>query len=137
PVNSVLNNLKLRYSYGSLGNQEVSTYAYISSMSTGQISYLIDNQRLNVTNNPAPVSNTLTWEKITTSNMGLDFSVLNNRLSVEADYYIRDTKGMLSIGETLPEVFGAAEPRVNAADLRTKGFDLSLFWNDNFMLSGK
>src|SRR5690606_14789757 len=41
------------------------------------------------------------------------------------------------IGETLPEVFGAAEPRVNAADLRTKGFDLSLFWNDNFMLSGK
>lgn len=137
PVKQYVNNLKLRYSYGSLGNQEVSTYAYISSMNTGQISYLVNGQRLNATYNPSPVANSLTWEKITTSNIGLDFNLFNNRFGVEADYYIRDTKGMLSIGETLPEVFGAAEPRVNAADLRTKGFDLSLLWRDNFMLAGK
>lgn len=137
PLKSTFNNLKLRYSYGSLGNQEVDTYAYISSMGTGQISYLDDNQRLNVTYNPSPVAKTLTWEEITTSNVGLDFNMLNNRLGVEADYYIRDTKGMLSVGETLPEVFGAAEPKVNAADLRTKGFDFSVFWRDNFMLGSK
>src|SRR5690606_29773663 len=121
-----VSNLKVRYSYGSLGNQEVSTYAYISAMSTGQISYLVDGQRLNVTNNPNPVANSLTWESITTSNLGLDLGLFNNRLTVEADYYVRDTKGMLSVTRTLPEVFGAPEPRENAADLRTKGFDLMI-----------
>lgn len=137
PVKSVLNNFKIRYSYGSLGNQEVSTYAYISSMGTGQISYLVDGQRLNATYNPAPVANTLTWEKITTSNIGLDFSLLRDRLSVESDYYVRNTIGMLSIGQTLPDVFGAAEPKENAADLRTKGFDLSVTWRDQFSVAGK
>lgn len=137
PVKQTMNNLKLRYSYGSLGNQEVSTYAYISSMGTGQINYLVDGQRLNITNSPAPVAESLTWEKITTSNIGLDFAFLNNRLNVESDYYVRNTIGMLSIGETLPNVFGAAEPKVNAADLRTKGFELSLSWRDQFNLRDK
>ena len=137
PIKPVLNNLKFRYSYGSLGNQEVSTYAYISSMGTGQINYLVDGQKLNATYDPAPVAKSLTWEKITTSNFGLDFSMLNNRLSVEADYYTRNTIGMLSIAQTLPEVFGATEPKENAADLKTKGFDLSISWRDNFDLGGK
>ncbi len=137
PVKSSINNLKLRYSYGSLGNQEVDTYAYIASMGTGQINYLVDGQKLNVTYNPAPVARSLTWEKITTSNVGLDFSLLNNRLNVESDYYVRNTIGMLSVGETLPDVFGASEPKVNAADLRTKGFDLSLTWRDQLNLASK
>ena len=137
PIKQTVNNLKLRYSYGSLGNQEVGTYAYIPSMGTGQINYLVDGQRLNATYDPAPVARSLTWEKITTSNIGLDFALLNNRLNIESDYYIRNTIGMLSIGETLPDVFGATEPRVNAADLRTKGFDLSLTWRDQFNLMDK
>ncbi|MGH2624566.1 MAG: TonB-dependent receptor domain-containing protein, partial [Sphingobacterium sp.] len=137
PIKPILNNLKFRYSYGSLGNQEVSTYAYISSMGTGQINYLVDGQKLNATYDPAPVAKSLTWEKITTSNFGMDFSMLNNRLSVEADYYTRNTIGMLSIAQTLPDVFGATEPKENAADLKTKGFDLSVSWRDNFDLAGK
>lgn len=137
PIKNTINNLKVRYSYGSLGNQEVDTYAYIASMGTGQINYLVDGQKLNVTYNPAPVAPSLTWEKISTSNIGLDFSLLNNRLNVESDYYVRNTIGMLSIGETLPDVFGAGEPKVNAADLRTKGFDLSLTWRDQLNLASK
>lgn len=134
----VINNLKIRASYGSLGNQEVGTYEYISSMETGrQIDYLVNGQRLSVTDPPAPVANTLTWESITTSNLGVDLNMLNNRLSVEADVYIRDTRNMLSPGQQLPGVFGANEPRINAADLRTKGFDLTLGWNDRFQLGGK
>ena len=137
PIKSVVNNLKVRYSYGSLGNQEVDTYAYIASMATGQINYLVDGQKLNATFNPSPVANTLTWEKITTSNIGLDFNLLNNRLGFEADYYVRNTLGMLSIAQTLPDVFGATEPKENAADLKTKGFDLSMTWRDQFNLAGK
>lgn len=56
---------------------------------------------------------------------------------MESDYYVRNTIGMLSIGETLPEVFGAGEPKVNAADLKTKGFDLSLMWRDQLNLGSK
>ena len=132
-----VDNLKIRASYGSLGNQEVGIYEYISSMSTGQLGYLVDGQRINITNPPAPVANTLTWETITTKNLGIDLNILQNRLSVEADFYIRDTKDMLSVGQQLPGVFGADEPRVNAADLRTKGFDLVIGWHDQFQLAGK
>ena len=137
PLKSTVNNLKLRYSYGSLGNQDVSTYAYISAMSTGQINYLSDNQRLNATNDPAPIGTDLTWESITTSNFGLDIGLFKNRLNIETDFYIRDTRGMLTKGRTLAAVFGAPEPRENAADLRTKGFDLSVNWQDEFLLAKK
>ncbi|MDH5826234.1 TonB-dependent receptor [Sphingobacterium sp. SG20118] len=137
PLKNTINNLKVRYSYGSLGNQEVSTYAYISSMGTGQISYLVNGQKLNVANNPAPVVPTLTWEEITTSNLGLDFSMFNNRLDFQSDIYVRQTKGMLSRGKTQPAVFGAAEPKENAADLKTKGFEVSLLWKDQFAVAGK
>lgn len=132
-----INELKVRASYGSLGNQEVSTYAYISSMGTGQINYSVGGQRLPVTNLPAPVASTLTWESVTTRNLGLDLNMLRNRLSLQTDFYIRDTKNMLGPGKQLPGVFGAGEPKVNAADLRTKGFDLSVAWNDEFELAGK
>ena len=137
PLKNTVNNLKIRYSYGSLGNQEVDTYGYIPFMSTGQISYLVDGQRLNVTNNPLSVAPTLTWESITTSNIGLDINLFKNRFALEADYYVRNTNGMLSISRTLPDVFGAAEPRENAADLRTKGFDLMASWQDQFQVAGK
>lgn len=132
-----VNNFKVRYSYGSLGNQNVSTYAYISSMSTGQISYLVDNTKLNVVNNPAPVAKNLTWEKSITNNLGMDIDVLNSRLSFSGDYYIRDTKDMLTKGKVLPSVFGASEPKENAADLRTKGWELSLSWKDKFEIMNK
>lgn len=137
PLKNIVNNLKVRYSFGTLGNQDVSTYAYISSMSTGMINYLVNNERLTVVNNPAPVARTLTWEKSVTNNIGLDADFLDNRLSLSVDYYIRDTKDMLTLSKTLPKVFGATEPKENAADLRTKGYELTLSWRDKFKLMGK
>lgn len=136
PLKKVFDDLKFRYSYGSLGNQQVGTYAYISSMSTGRINWLVNEDRINVVNNPAPVANSLTWERTITNNIGIDASFLRNRLSLVADFYIRDTKDMLTQGKKLPAVFGASEPNENAADLRTKGFELSLGWNDQFELAG-
>jgi TonB-linked SusC/RagA family outer membrane protein len=137
PLQSIANTLKFRYSYGTLGNQDVDTYAYISSMTTGQIDYLVDGQKIKVINNPAPVSPSLTWERSITSNFGVDATFLSNRLSVTGDIYSRKTIDMLTLGKTLPDVFGAAEPKENAADLLTKGFDLAIDWKDNFELGGK
>jgi TonB-linked SusC/RagA family outer membrane protein len=136
PLKSVVENLKVRYSFGTLGNQDVATYAYISSMTTGKINYLVGGNKLNVVNNPAPVASSLTWEKTATNNIGLDADFLSNRLNLVVDLYSRSTKDMLTLGKTLPTVFGAAEPRQNAADLTTKGFEVSLGWRDKFSLGG-
>lgn len=139
PVSDVVNSLKLRGSYGSLGNQLVSTYAYISSLTPSAGSRLLDigGQRPLVVNAPSLIPFNLTWETATTLNAGFDFSMAGNRLNVGFDYYIRDTKDMLTRGQQQPAVLGATEPRENAADLRTKGWELSLKWNDRFQLSDK
>ena len=64
----------------------------------------------------------LTWETATTTDVGLDFGMLNNRLQFNGDYYIRKTTDMYTVGETLPDVFGASSPKGNYADMTTKGW---------------
>ena len=83
-----------------------------------------------------PNASDLTWEKVYTCNAGVDVSLLGSRLSLTADVYIRDTHDMLMPGKELPYVYGAASPRQNAANLRTKGYELSLSWNDKVNLYG-
>ena len=83
-----------------------------------------------------PVSSGLTWETTQQSNIGLDMTMFNNRLEFTAEAYIRDTKNMLTDGDALPGVFGADPPKANSADLRTKGYELSLSWRDQFNLAG-
>ena len=130
-----INNLKLRASYGSLGNQQVATYAYISSMGTNTMNYIMDGAQTQYTRIPAPVSASLTWEKLATSNVGIDVDFFNSRLSASFDTYVRTTQNMLTKGKTLPAVFGATEPKENAADLETKGFEFSVGWKDRFDLA--
>lgn len=83
------------------------------------------------------MSSNLTWETVYTYNLGLDLSFLQNRLSFTGDFFIRDTKDMLTQSLTLPSVYGAATPTENCADLRTKGWELSITWRDQFKLGGK
>lgn len=131
-----LNLLKIRGSYGVLGNQNVSTYAYIPTMDPKKISQVLDGSRPVAVYAPGAVSNTLTWEKVRTLNGGIDVAFLNYRLSAGFDYFVRYTEGMLTKSKTLPSIFGRKEPKTNAADLKTKGWELSLKWNDQFSLAG-
>lgn len=139
PAKKYVENLKVRASYGTLGNQLSGSnyYPYISAMSATQSNWLIDGKKSYNVGVPNPVSDNLTWEKATTINLGLDFNVLNNRLSFTGDYYVRNTTDMLVDGLSLPGVFGASSPKQNAGDLRTKGFELTIAWNDNFTLGKK
>ncbi len=128
-LKNVFNLLKIRASYGSLGNQDVSGYyPYIATFSTNQVNYLIGNSKPLTAVAPGLVSPTLTWEVVNQKNLGLDFAILSNRLSGSVDVYRRDTKDMLTASEPLPSVLGVAEPRTNAADLKTIGFDVSVDW---------
>lgn len=118
--------LKLRTSYGSLGNQFVTEYGYIPTMSASQANYIIDGKLPQRVTPPALVSSNYTWEDVSTLNFGIDLGLFEDRLIANFDVFRRETKGMLTLGKDLPDVLGAAEPLENAADLETKGWELSL-----------
>ena len=139
PVRGWWDNAKIRFSYGQLGNQQMSSYyPAIQTISTGgQSSYLLGGATLPQATISAPVSSGLTWERSIQSNLGVDLAFLGNRLEVSAEAYIRDTKDMLTAGESLPAVYGASAPKENVADLRTKGYEFTIGWRDTFKLGGK
>jgi len=130
---------KLRFSYGQLGNQQLSAYyPAIRTISTdGKSSYLLGGANLPQATLSAPVSSGLTWERSIQSNFGIDLGFLGNRMTLSAEAYIRDTKDMLTAGEPLPAVYGASVPQENTADLRTKGYEFTIGWRDSFSLGGK
>jgi TonB-linked SusC/RagA family outer membrane protein len=131
PLKSVFNDLKLRASYGTLGNQQLtSNYPYIATMGYGTTGYIFGTQTQNYISAPGLVSEEFSWEKVTTKNIGLDLGLMNNRMTGSFDFYTRDTKDMVVAGTPLPTVLGTSAPSRNAADLRTKGFELSIGWND-------
>ena len=138
PLSGWWNDSKFRFSVGSLGNQQVANYAYFDKIYTDNVmNYTFDgNNKANYSSVSAPISSNLTWETVTTYNWGFDLGFLNNRLTASMDYFIRQTKDMLTPSLTLPSVYGATTPKENCADLRTNGWEVSLRWNDNFKLAG-
>jgi len=134
-----ISTLKPRFSYGSLGNQDVGAYAYLPTMSSGTTSSIVSggtHDQQTTLYAPGLVSGSLTWEKVQTTNIGLDFGFFKNRLTGVFNYYHRSTLDMLTKSKQLPGVLGTSEPQENAADLITKGWDLSLAWRDGFDISG-
>lgn len=125
-------NLKLRGSYGSLGNQVVSgNFPYLATYGiNSKYGALLDGKLPVAITAPGLVSASFTWETVNQIDLGFDASFLRNRLNVSFDWYRRNTKDMLVDGEALPAVLGADVPRMNAADLKTLGWELSLEWND-------
>lgn len=131
-----LSNIKLRASFGALGNSNVGNYAYDETFSfdNGRI---INGAKVRYTSAPAPIPESLTWETAQTLDFGLDMSFLKGRLSFTGDYYIRKTLDMYTVGPTLPDVFGASSPKGNYAEMTTKGYEITVRWNDSFNLAGK
>ena len=131
--------LKLRASYGSLGNQDVGTSAlndgsfdYLPSMDASLGDYIIDGELPVQISSPPLVSQNYTWEEVISKNIGIDLGLFDNKFNASFDYFIRDTKGMLTLGKDLPGVLGASEPSENAGDLRTKGWELALTYRNSF-----
>lgn len=128
-----LDGLKLRASYGVIGNQNINPYTFTPSMSVNNkaTSWIIDDTYVtSISSLPALVSQNFTWEKVGTINVGLDVNLFNNRLSGVFEWYQRNTNGMLAPSVQLPAVVGASAPYQNTADMRTRGWELSLNWRD-------
>ena len=137
-----MSNFKLRGSYGALGNQVVTRdgsevyYPYIASMSSGKISQILDGEQPIAVYQPALVSAAFTWENVSTGNFGVDLGFLNNRLTASFDIYKRITTNMVTASKELPSVVGASAPLANAADMKTRGWEVSMEWRDQFNLGG-
>jgi TonB-linked SusC/RagA family outer membrane protein len=133
-LSSTINSLKIRGSYGSLGNQSgAGLYSYIQSMGVSNVGingagpqwYFQNGREANIFA-PAAYNPGTTWEKVYVKNIGLDFELLQHHLSGSADVYQRDTKDMLGPTFDIADMFGAAVPSSNNANLRTKGWELSI-----------
>ena len=130
----IVNMLKLRASWGELGNQNTDNwYPFYSQMGfTAQGSGWLTNnsQKGNIASQPALVSSLLTWEKSRTWEVAVDWGLLNNRLSGTFGYYQRKTYDMVGPAPELPDVLGASVPRVNNLDMTSKGWDMQISWRD-------
>ena len=132
---SIISNLKIRASYGSLGNSNVSVYAYDETFDfdNGRI---INGQKVRYTSAPAPIPESLTWETAQTIDGGIDLSLFSGRLNFTGDVYVRKTLNMYTVGPTLPDVYGASSPKGNFAEMTTRGFEITLGWDDAIKLGG-
>ena len=125
-----LDQLKLRGGYGVLGNQEIDNYQYSSTITTG-INYPDGNGGLLQGAFPKNFANPdIKWEETAMTNVGIDFMAFNNRLSLTADYYVKNAKDILLTVPIPISSGGANDPIRNAGKIRNNGFEFNLGWMD-------
>ena len=127
--------LKVRASYGSVGNQALdSWYPYISTMATETVSWVgTDMNQVSTTTTPSAVNPDMTWEKIRTLDIGFDAGFFNNELNVTFDWYQRRNVGMLVAGNEIVRYAGiAVAPLENGGDMKTSGWELQIDYNHAF-----
>ncbi len=146
----VISNLKIRASYGAIGNQDIAGstsnfypfmttigYSRLSSSLSGWIDPANPNSALAYFGMPGVVGSSMTWEKIRTMNVGLDMGFFNNELNVTFEWYQRNTIGMLVPRNQVPSQGGfPSMPKENGGDMRTRGWELQLDYNHTFKGSG-
>ena len=132
PVKQVVSDMKIRGSYGLIGNQNVGADRFIPTMSTAYASWLVDGAKVLYTGLPANVSSSLYWEDVATLDIGIDLRFLGNKYGITFDWFQRTNRNMLSVGETLPETFGTAAAMVNDGRLRTRGWEITIDGSHSF-----
>ncbi len=125
---SFINNLKLRLSWGKLGNTTSGYYDWQATY--GKVNYSFDGKIFNGLAQTKLANTLLKWEGITSTGIGLDAGFLNNRLGVELDFYNKVTEGIL----TSPAIYltmGTVDPPTkNTSDMRNRGMEVKVDWND-------
>lgn len=125
---SKIDNLKLRASWGKLGNNAIENYEYVATYGTGYDYSFGGKQAAGIVSS---INNdTLTWETTTTTNVGLDFAVLKDRLTMEADGYHKLTDGILFKAPISATIGNKAAPNQNLCEVTNTGFEFTLGWKD-------
>lgn len=128
---NLFDDLKVRASYGEMGNQSgIGLYDYIQLISLSSDYYPFgDGTKGQMAKSGNIVSTSRTWETIQTTNIGLDFATLKNRLYGSFDYFWKENKNML-IPKTYPSMLGADAPSTNSGHLSIRGWEVALGWRD-------
>lgn len=133
PLNKTVNTLKLRLTYGSLGNtntDQLYPWFLRQPINSNSSAWLVNGERVNTSGVPGLVSPFLTWERVQSWNIGLDFGLFNNKLQGTFDYFVRTTKNMVGPAPVKPSILGATQPKENNSDMRSNGWDLEVRWRD-------
>lgn len=130
PASHIFDELKIRASWGRLGNQAgADYYTFSSTMSTtAQGNWYFEDGRDMYINAPGVIDSDTTWEKVDSKNIALDWTLLKGRVTGSLEFYQRDTYDMLGPSEELPDFFGADAPETNNASMRNRGWELSLLY---------
>lgn len=135
--NGVFSALKLRASYGELGNQSVGLNTFRRNMSVGVSSWLDNGTGITYARAPSALPSVVSWETTKSTNLGIDLGFFRNKLNINFDVYEKNTVDMYLPGKPLPAVFGQNEPRENYASLRNRGFELSINYKNSFTIADK
>lgn len=132
-LNPYVNTLKIRASWGKLSNQNTNNwYPTYSQMGfyPNNSNWIVNGVRPTYATPASLISESLTWEKNRTIDVGLDFGLLNNRLTGTFDYYQRKTEDMVGDGKVMPDVLGTSNPPTNNISMTSKGWELSISWRN-------
>jgi TonB-linked outer membrane protein, SusC/RagA family len=128
-----LSTMKIRGSWGMIGDQTVSNSLYVPTIDQGQLSWLDPSGNpIIYAGTPAAVDRNITWQDIYTFDLGLDARFFNAELGITLDWYQRDTKNMIVPGEGATYTFGTGSPKGNFGSLRTRGWELAIDYNHRF-----
>ncbi|MDR1197838.1 MAG: TonB-dependent receptor [Prevotellaceae bacterium] len=131
-VKDIANDIKIRASVGSIGNQTVSSNAFRPMMTSGTADWIVGASLPMSVLAPPLVDPALTWETVTTYDIGLDVQFLKNMFGLSFDWYQRTNTDILTTGKALPQGVGASAPLTNTGELRTRGYELSANFNYAF-----
>lgn len=137
-LSETVNTLKLRGSWGQLGNTSSNYNSFWDwypfyqqqAISSASSNWLINGEKQNTSSLPSIVNATMTWETVETWDFGFDFGAFNNRLTGTFDWYSRTTKDMIGPAPILGSVLGTNAPKTNNCDMRTSGWELEIGWRD-------
>jgi TonB-linked SusC/RagA family outer membrane protein len=129
----VVSSMKIRGSWGVIGDQTVPNNLYVPTMSIKQINWLDPGgKKIVAVGTPAAVSRDITWQDLESMNFGVDFRFFDSSLGFTFDWYRRDTKNMIVPGEGVALTFGANAPKGNYGSMRTDGWEIALDYNHRF-----
>jgi hypothetical protein len=134
PIKHVVSEMKIRASYGELGNQDIGGNYFLSTMTATTVNWLTSNGTALTPSisQPLAVASSLKWERVSTVDIGADMRFFENRIGLTFDWYERNTKGMIQ-PSSVPSTFGTTGPRINAGNFRTRGYEISV--DGNFSVS--
>jgi TonB-linked outer membrane protein, SusC/RagA family len=127
-----LSSLKMRGSWGTIGDQTVPNSMYVSTMGVSNTSWLDGSTKFVSVGTPSVVVPSITWQDIETLDLGVDLRMFNNELGVSFDWYQRTTKNMIVAGAAVANTFGTSAPNGNFGELRTRGWELAVDYNHRF-----